>query len=191
LRFPLIFLVILIHSWNSSLQSFPATDMVQSILSQELPLGAVPLLFVISGYLFYRQGAPTAGVYRRKMRSRLNTLVVPYLLWNAIALGVQVLGQSIPPTQRYFNSSKIDLDHLAVFDVLNAFVGFNQTPINGPLWFLKYLIIVSVLSPVLWHLCRKGRVYVVIGLLALYFSPWPLWMYHSVSEPIPDEYQAV
>jgi len=180
LRFPLIFLVILIHSWNPSLQSFPATDVVQSVVSREVPSGAVPLLFLISGYLFYRQEAPTISVYRRKMRSRLHTLVVPYLIWNAAALGVQVIGQLTPATSKYFTGGTLDVSHLAVFDVLNAFCGFNETPINGPLWFLKYLIIVSMISPVLWHICRKGRVYVVFALLVLYVLPWPSWMRHSV-----------
>ncbi len=180
LRFPLIFLVILIHSWNPSLRSFPVTNTVQAIVSHELPSGAVPLLFLISGYLFYRQQAPTLSVYRRKMRSRLHTLIVPYLIWNAVALGVQVIGQLTPATSKYFTGGTLDVSHLAVFDVLNAFCGFNETPINGPLWFLKYLIIVSIVSPVLWHVCRKGRVCVVFALLVLYFLPWPLWMRHSI-----------
>lgn len=154
--------------------------MVQAVVSHELPSGAVPLLFLISGYLFYRQEAPTVSVYRRKLRSRLRTLVVPYLIWNAVALGVQIVGQLIPTTSRYFTGGTIDVSRLSILDVLNAFCGFTETPINGPLWFLKYLIIVSIVSPVLWHLCHSGRIYAVIGLFVVYFLPWPPWMRHSV-----------
>jgi peptidoglycan/LPS O-acetylase OafA/YrhL len=180
LRFPLIFLILLIHSWNASLRSFPVTDSVQLMVSRELPSGAVPLLFVISGYLFYRQTVPTLSVYRRKMRSRFHTLVVPYLLWNAIALAVQVLGQALPATRGYFTGRTLSLNHFRLYDWFNAFIGFDRTPLNGPLWFLKYLIIMSVLSPVLWHFCRKSRVWGPLTLFVLYLLPWPEWMRHSV-----------
>ena len=51
----------------------------------------VPSFFMISGFLFFRNIAPDCrpGVlfsfYKKKLKSRVRSLVLPYIIWNAIA----------------------------------------------------------------------------------------------------------
>ena len=46
---------------------------------------AVPVFFIISGYFFfYQTKAFGKEAYSKKLRKRIKTLLIPYLLWNLL-----------------------------------------------------------------------------------------------------------
>lgn len=49
--------------------------------SDVIPRICVPLFFVISGLLFFKDGF-SRMIYKRKVSTRKRTLILPYLIWN-------------------------------------------------------------------------------------------------------------
>lgn len=98
LRFPLAVAVVFIHSLGtlplddvSVMQADPLSGMslynwLRIFGSHVVTHIAVPTFFVISGFLFFRNMQRwDVRAYRKKLKSRFRSLLVPYLCWNALA----------------------------------------------------------------------------------------------------------
>ena len=89
IRFPLIFLIILLHCYSTV--KLPGNHVMyfKAIYPFSLWLGetGVPGFFFISGFLFFH----SKKTHRQKISSRIHTLLIPYLLWNLILLGLYVV----------------------------------------------------------------------------------------------------
>ena len=94
-RFPLACLVVLIHSQQHHARCFPVAHLVQDLLSKQLAAIAVPCFFVISGFLTYSEGDVTYLTYKGKIRRRLRSLFLPFIVWNAIVIVQQALGHAV------------------------------------------------------------------------------------------------
>ena len=57
-----------------------------NLISGTLATTGVPLFLVISGYLFFYRKDFSGDVYKQKLKSRAKTLLVPFILWNVIAI---------------------------------------------------------------------------------------------------------
>ena len=198
LRFPLTVFVVFIHSLGTPPLAYPdyanfgATDffnLIRIVGSNVLTHTAVPSFFLISGFLYFLHLKEwNISVYRQKTRRRIQTLIIPYLLWNVISLMVRLggclLGKWIPGMG--------DTTFLDVCTPLNWLWnieqwGFNNTswigeqvlrsgPLNVPLWFLRDLICISLLSPVVYYYVRFTRHWGVILLALCYASHiFPNW----------------
>lgn len=93
LHYLLIILVVIIHSrfYNSEMvcedfhASFPVASSTSTILSSVIAQSAVPAFFLISGFLFFgMQNTFTKEDYLKKIKKRISSLVIPYVLWNCI-----------------------------------------------------------------------------------------------------------
>lgn len=144
------------------------------LFSQGVCRAAVPVFFLISGYLFFiRLDDWDYSVWKDKIRKRVKTLVVPYLLWNIIAFVAFYIVQCIK-------------SHV-VTSLINCFLnegGFrifwdshsDWMPINFPLWFIRDLIVIVLFTPVIWKLIEQRTVGImVMGLMtALHVTCiWP------------------
>ena len=157
LRFPLIVLVVYAHTYSGVEAGYgvltagwDAYECLKIVLGQSLVKVAVPVFYVMSGYLFFSNVRQwNVGVYLQKMKRRAWSLLVPYLLWNALlAYKYQVLDWQVFWT--FYPSAGAQFDWLGHEQLLTA-------PLNMPLWFLRDLIVVSLLSPVFhWVLSRVG-----------------------------------
>lgn len=92
LRFPLIVMIVIIHvslfHWfgEDGTGGPAAARAVISLFQDVLTRVAVPLFFFISGYFyFYKTETFGAGTWLAKTRSRVKTLLVPYLVWNGVS----------------------------------------------------------------------------------------------------------
>lgn len=128
---------------------------IQELLSQVMARLAVPMFFVFAGYLLYQGKSLDPEGIKRKLLSRYHRLFIPYLVWNTLTLISQVIGQAIPQTARYFTGSTFDIHNISPPSLVNAYVGLDGSPVNGPLWFVRDLIILVVLSPILYAFLRK------------------------------------
>lgn len=119
----------------------------------------VPCLSAISGYLLFQRGW-SAFDYGRVLRSKLKTVLVPFLLWNLglffLVLVVQRFGIGIGYFPDLWQASLRELASLAL--ALEAF------PVNLPLYFLRDLLVCILLSPVLARLVQRAPV-LTCGLL--------------------------
>lgn len=176
LRFPLIVGVVYIHAYDVTAagQPTPWLDFVRNLMSQGLARVAVPTFFLMSGYLFF-MGAEFSFVrYRAKLRSRLNTLLVPLVLWNLIALAIFGLAQALPATRGYFSGSNAPIASYSPFDYVAAILGIGRPPIAYQFWFLRDLILLVIFSPLLNVLLRTAPRVFLVALGACWFADvWP------------------
>lgn len=78
-----IILVLYIHSgfhdYPHEILGMKWNHTLQSLVSEKLGRCAVPLFFMISGFLFFQHVASLANVWG-KMKKRVGTLVVPFII---------------------------------------------------------------------------------------------------------------
>lgn len=93
LRFPLIVGVVFIHNYivKTELHGVPLSTLLNEwtiglfyAFSQVVSRVCVPLFFFISGLLFFKGANFSWNIYVHKIRRRISTLLVPYLIWNLI-----------------------------------------------------------------------------------------------------------
>lgn len=129
LHFIMSVLVILIHSINNETK-FERFFSIDGGIGQF----AVPLFFIISGFLFFRNiNSKNDAV--AKLKRRVYTLLIPYLLWNLIYYAIHLL---LKP------GSGISINEL-----LDAAFTYKYNP---SFWFMYQLILLSIISPILYYL---------------------------------------
>lgn len=179
LRVILVFFVMLAHSYLIPVNLSDGTLIIKSgfvfqftqeLFSRVIATLSSPLFFVISGFLLFRDQQVTWDLVKSKWMSRVFTLVIPFFLWNAIFLFVFILGQTIPLLENYFPGSVYDLNNITLHTILNAFIGFDGEPVNAPLWFLRDLILLVLVSPLLYPLLKRFKYAVLILLLFVWYG---------------------
>ena len=127
---------------------------------------AVPLFFITSGFLFFKEYEHKIQFYFEKIKTRFKTLMIPYLFWNVSLLLLTLFLQSIPALKSFINKPIIDY---SFFNIINLIFSINSlTPISYQFWYIKDLMIMVVLSPVIFFGIRHIP---YIGLLIV-FLPW-------------------
>ena len=204
-RFPLAVMVVFIHSFPDSkwldftaidycsLNSFDTFNVFRRFFSNVFPSIAVPAFFLISGYLFFKKLEQWDwSVWKRKMRSRLKTLVIPYSLWVTLYIlyrsGVYLTIGAIIINGRpcslftdwfweyggfhlYWDSSVWGNDRL---NWLGGVAPHMTAPHLVPLWFLRDLMVVVALTPFIYWLIKKSGI-VLISILGITYLTglWP------------------
>lgn len=148
LRLPLIILVTYTHSYGSIAEGYSLLgggwdtyEVLKLVVSQTLVKAVIPIFFFISGYLFFANVEKWSGqVYRQKLKRRLKSLLIPYLAWNLLM------------------AIKLREFSLSIF----------WQPANMPLWFLRDLIVVSLLTPILYIGVKKLGWWMLVLLLPVY-----------------------
>lgn len=163
LRFPLAVFVVAIHCYYFNAQGInksidTSAQYVKGIIdfcSIILTDCAVPMFFAISGYLYFlKKNRFTFKEYAIKMGGKCNTLLIPYLIWNFIAIIAYPMDfVEASWTERIFGfySRKITWGSLS-------------GPWDGPLWFLRDLFVVMLFSPLISLLIRKTNILLPIVL---------------------------
>lgn len=182
LRFPLIVGVVLIHAHFSEVvingvdilhgYSFPMYDTISYLFSDLIARIAVPLFFLISGFLFfYRSEIFSLSVYRHKLKSRGRSILVPYLFWNLVVILLYFLVQTFIPGLTS-GANKLIRDY-SLSDWLSAFWSILGTdPICYQFWFLRDLIIMILFSPLIYILVKYFRWFSVFLLGVLWYFNW-------------------
>lgn len=158
-------------------------DCFRIAISQGFARLAVPIFFLTAGYLFFQKLEKwNWQVYTDKIKKRINTLLVPYLIWNVIAivyfLAIFLYKNDIGSLMDFLDERggllwfwncgragyvpRVNLFGWEMWD--GAF------PINYPLWFVRDLMVVCVLSPVIWFLVNRLKVFWIILMLILYIA---------------------
>lgn len=179
LRFPLIFLIILLHCYSVQRLEGSHETYFKALYSFSLWLGetGVPGFFFISGFLFFLSKKP----YSQKLKTRVHTLLIPYLIWNLILLTLYVVAWAIGYPED-INGRSITgytiIDYIRLFWDRGSFDDGNFVPLLCPLWYIRNLLIMSILSPILFYIIRYVR---EVFLFAITF--WWLISYHNAFIP--------
>lgn len=158
LRFPLIFFIILLHSYSVVRLEGPHENYFKTIYPLALWLGesGVPGFFFISGFLFFS----SKKSYLEKLRTRFHSLFVPYILWNLLLLSVCIsasfIGLSVEINDKSLSDYSI-IDYIRLFWDRGSYDNGNFVPLLCPLWYIRNLLIMSVLSPLFYYIIRYLR----------------------------------
>ncbi|MCQ2379555.1 MAG: acyltransferase family protein [Victivallaceae bacterium] len=118
--------------------------------------------FFVSGYFSYHAQENVCAFVKKKLKS----IVVPYVVWNVIYILFFVAGALFLPVVRQ-RVTTLELN--SVHGILGCIVGYPQ-PANGPLWYLRDIFILHLLSPVFyWILKKRPAGFLVILLICVFF----------------------
>ena len=170
LRLPLIVGIVLFHTNPSATETDGWT--LHNIAST---LGCISLytLAFISGYFFFVNFQSVKESYIRKIRSRISSLLVPYLFWNAWMLLVYFCIQQALPGHTITRVP--DISSLDIHNLLLCFWGlpgpYGDMPLCPQFWFIKYLLAAYALSPILYLFIKRLRWLSLAIFLILLFAP--------------------
>lgn len=162
LRFPLACMIVLKHYYTPDISAETIGGgtlyfFLGELFTNVLTAVPVPLFLMISGYLYFNRITLNDGfnmdTYKRKTKSRLKSLFIPYIIWNLLVLLLFAVCQSIIGNSEVMQKDgyKMIADYDLV-DYLKAFWALDSTnyPIDGPLWFIRDLFVVSLFSPIVY-----------------------------------------
>ena len=145
--------VILIHAYYMEAVQYPMALSLQLFTGTKgWSTAVVPLFFAISGYLFLN-GATKISDCFLKIKKRIRTLLVPYILWNIVFVSWFLLLSLIPSLSSFVNNDvlgKLNLD-----DLSRTFSFLFIEPAGFHLWFLRDLLLYVALSPLLYILLKR------------------------------------
>ena len=202
LRFPLAILVVFVHSFGahidvaqlhaSGLSGAAIHDYVRIFCSTVIAHGAVPVFFIISGYLlFLKVEHYSRNTYEDKLRKRWHSLLKPYLVWNILAVawvlmfrvgGILLHGKPWSGIFDYFmdNGCLHMLWDNSVWGERTTWLGITthqSGPELLPFWYMRDLIVMVLFSPLTYWLVKKLRLLYLGILLAIYaFDIRVTWM---------------
>ncbi|MBM6593282.1 acyltransferase family protein [Microvirga pudoricolor] len=125
---------------------------------------AVPVLSAISGYLFFKSMNPTPGFYLKRYRSRVHSVLLPMLSWNAFVVVLFIGIAALWPDSPLQSIITYDVEKLGIGSTLNALVGITRHPVNFQFWFLHDLLLTVLISPLLGLLIRKAPYVGLVGI---------------------------
>jgi succinoglycan biosynthesis protein ExoH len=126
------------------LGQFGAVDWLRVFLGDSLFRIGVPCLSAISGYLLFHRGFG-AFDYRKTLRTKATTILVPFLLWNMAFFALVYAAQSAGIGFGYLP----DLVSATPRELMNAALAVETWPVNIPLYFLRDLLLCLLLSPLI------------------------------------------
>lgn len=161
--FLLCILVFFIHSYfaqdivDSSLISV-VNHKVSYFFSCSVTRFAVPMFFMLSGISFFKDYDNKK--YFKKIKSRLFTLVIPYLLWNTVWMLWQIFTS-------YSFLAKFSTGEPYPLTFTSILKGIFFYECNIPFWFIFDIIIFSFAAPLLFLIIKNKYIGIlaVIGLI--------------------------
>ena len=152
------------------------------MMSHVISRAAVPSFFLISGYYFFYKTEFNIEVYKKKMKTRFKTLVIPYLLWITLFISIMIFMKFGTTTIRERSFDCI-WQYFAENGWLNMYWNCNEwpfrknwigQPLNSsgpifvPLWFVRDLIVCCLMAPVIhWCIKKIGWIFVAILLFRI------------------------
>lgn len=124
------------------------------------------LFFMTSACLFFWTLEPRASAFIEKFRRRLTSLVVPYVLFSVLSLLTALAMSRLP----FFQS--LIVHQVTDFPTLGR--GLFLQPLFYQLWFLRDLILLMGLTPVVYLLVSRLGWWSVGLALVYWISEWPL-----------------
>lgn len=173
----LIIMVVYIHSYYIEAEEYPVVLFVQNFIGPGICRIANCLFFCISGYLFARNINSINDVLNKQKR-RFKTLILPYVLWNLIFVLWYVALENIPIISDFCNSSGT-LEKYLNQPFIKSLSDLFIAPAAFQLWFVRDLLVMLLVSPVIWwisHKCWIAALIMAFGSIALHFWVIYFWL---------------
>lgn len=155
-----IIFVLYIHSrfQPNEIMGMAYYDKIQLFTSEMIGRCAVPLFYLISGYLFFMKVPDGVKSIGRKIRKRIKSLLIPYFIGCVFFVIFYSFIALLPWTSNLINSSSSIMPLFqkpySIILISIFYDGGTGYPCAFQLWFLRDLILIVATSP-LWYLCLK------------------------------------
>lgn len=188
LRFLLIIFVVFIHA-NLTVDealNYYHYDFIQpkwievfkNFICGTLGGSAVPLFFLFASYLQFSKN----DTYLVLLKKKALSLLIPYILWTIITIILYFISQAIPQTSVFFQNPINIIRNWKFVDYLKA---FTYHPLVYQFWFLRDLMILIILSPLIKFFCSKfpgtmiiiGSVFAIKGIPVFFTNSTALFFY--------------
>ena len=153
LRFFLIVMVVFTHAQVGYVPRICDNGYSLFIFIASRVFERLPALVLFSGFLFFRSGF-SARIYGKNLKRRAKSLLVPYLFWNLVVVGYYLLLQYWLLRHGETPDSKL----ITEYTLHDWKVAFWTEPIASHFWFIRNLMIFSVLSPLVYLVIRYLKI---------------------------------
>lgn len=177
-----MFLLVFVHGynlemrylqpWTTPTEPLTPTGFVEYLLANGLFRFRIPMLFIISGYLFALHDDQPHNL---RVRKRLRTLLAPYVIWSAIGILLTFALELFPYTRSIVAGShvvQIDDTRMLIHDyhwyeVVARWMFF---PVSYQLWFIRVLLIYNLAYPwILKAVTGKHSRFIFFGIALLFW----------------------
>ena len=160
-------LVVHFQTGNVSWGNSPWLATIEYLFSEVVSRTAVPAFFFISALLLYKKEFKWIDNLKKKIRS----LVIPYIIVNSFWIAVYLILQSIPSLSTYFTMDGYIIRNWDIIGWLKGY-GIFSSPLVAPLWFIRDLFVLNVLSKVIKRILNYAPTAFAILLLLFWISPY-------------------
>lgn len=168
MRFPLIVLVVFGHVLPEAhchvgldFSGMWVYNFISEMISHNMAKVRVPCFFIFSGYFFFlKMEKMDIPFYKKQIKRRFESLMIPYVIWNTVALlaGVVV----------FLAFSLLGVDSQVSLPSFTPYNWYWGCPVDYPLWFMRDLFCMALLSPVFYMFFKHVKVYGLMILFILY-----------------------
>jgi fucose 4-O-acetylase-like acetyltransferase len=159
-----------LQPWTMPEEPMTFTTFTEYFLSNGILRFRIPMLFIISGYLF---AMGDTQPHKQRVKKRARTLLLPYIIWSAFGLLTIYLLESFAFTKQIVTDSyfmQID-EHRSLlhqyhwYEVLFRWLIY---PVPYQLWFIRVLFIYNLAYPALrWCVTHPKAKYVFFAMATL------------------------
>ncbi len=156
-----IIMVVFIHSYNNIINLNSVSKRIewefnlffQNLFSNGITRIAVPIFFLLSGLLFFKDFNTNSEITHKffvKIKKRIRTLFIPYMFWSLLGVVIYYCLQTASVSKLFFTKELIV--NYSLGQLLNRIF---IDPIPYQLWFIRDLMLLVFISPILYFLLKK------------------------------------
>ena len=162
LRFVLICAIVYIHVPDPVTQA-PWLAIVRSLVVDGFSRVGVPVLSAVSGYLF--AASLQRKTYPVVLKAKVRTLLVPLILWNLPLVVALYFVEARELTQYQFHAPAFPFSVANWFDLV---FGFENQPINYPLYFLRDLFVCCLIAVPFIPVARRAPLVALVVVMIVF-----------------------
>lgn len=138
-----------LHIFSMPAEALDATTFTEYLLANGILRFRIPMLFIISGYLFAMLDSTP---HRDRIKKRVRTLLLPYVLWSALCLALFYVAEMFQPTRDWIAAAhvaQVDDTRMLVHDYhwWEWLIRLTLAPLPYQLWFIRVLFIYNLAYP--------------------------------------------
>lgn len=172
MRFACILMVVLLHTVQPDFNVGDKLSYYLILAVHSLSRIAVPFFFFVSGYFFFNgfDDRWDWQLWLKKLKARFKSLFIPYVIWNVLAALYFIIPMFVGKNRAGFSGLPA---WLSVHGGPLGFLCFDPVfhgPINMPLWFLRDLMVMCIISPLFYGAIKMMRKWGIVLIFCFLIS---------------------